>query len=84
MGIQKVYRSRSDRYIAGVCGGLGEYIDMDSTILRLGWVMVTIFSGVLPGVLIYCIAMFIIPKKPMVENGLQHTVIEVSGYSGKK
>jgi len=84
MAVQKVYRSREDRIIGGVCGGLGEYFDIDSTILRLGWVVVTIFSGLAPGVLIYVIALFIIPKKSTVERSLQKTVIEVRGNSNER
>ncbi|MFC1733497.1 PspC domain-containing protein [candidate division KSB1 bacterium] len=84
MVTQKVYRSREDRMIGGVCGGLGEYFDTDSTILRLGWFAITIFSGVIPGVLIYISALFIIPRKSSPERSLQKTVIEVKGYSNKE
>ena len=76
---QKVYRSHEDRIIVGVCGGLGEYFDIDATILRLFWVAVTIFSGIIPGVFIYVIAVFIIPRAQSEERSLQKTVIEVKG-----
>lgn len=84
MVIQKVYRSQEDKVIGGVCGGLGEYFSIDSTILRLGWVVVTIFSGVLLGVLVYIIALFIIPRKSSLKRSLQTTVIEVKGHTGEK
>jgi phage shock protein C len=83
MAILKVYRSKEDRVIGGVCGGLGEYFDVDSTILRLGWVIVTVFSGIVPGILIYIVALFIIPLKSSEERSLQKTVIEVRGSSKK-
>ena len=84
MASQKVYRSQEDKIIGGVCGGLGEYFEIDSTILRLGWVAITIFSGIVPGVLIYIVALLIIPRKPAVDRSLQNTVIEVRGDSSKK
>jgi len=81
MAGQRVYRSREDRLIGGICGGLGEYFDVDPTILRISWVAITVFSGVLPGVLVYCIALFIVPQTPPENRSLQKTVIEVKGYS---
>ena len=85
MASQKVYRSHKDRIIGGVCGGLGEYFDVDATLLRLGWVAVTIFSGIIPGVLVYIVALFLIPKEPIQEptqkRGLEKTVIEVKGHA---
>lgn len=84
MATRKVYRSKEDKIIGGICGGLGEYFDIDSTILRLGWVIVTIFSGIAPGILIYIIALFIIPKKVTTERNLQETVIEVKGNSNER
>lgn len=79
MKTQRVYRSHEDRIIGGVCGGLGEYFDVDPTILRLGWVAITIFTGIIPGVLIYIIALFIIPRATAEKRSLQKTVIEVKG-----
>ena len=84
MATQKLYRSREDKIIGGVCGGLGEYFGVDSTILRLGWVAITIFSGVIPGVFIYFIALLIIPRRQNLERSLQETVIEVRGKSNEK
>ncbi|RJQ32333.1 PspC domain-containing protein [Candidatus Parcubacteria bacterium] len=60
----KIYRSRKDRMVAGVMGGLGEYLDVDPTILRLIWIGVTAFTGFLPGIIAYIIAVLIIPLKP--------------------
>ncbi|MFT4343532.1 MAG: PspC domain-containing protein [Candidatus Woesearchaeota archaeon] len=55
-----LYRSTEDKMLAGVCGGIGEYFDIDPTIVRLIWVFATIF-GHGAGVLIYIIAAIIIP-----------------------
>jgi phage shock protein C len=62
---KKLYRSNTDKVFAGICGGLGEYYDVDAVILRLIWLLVVIFTGIFPGVLVYLIAIFIIPKKPV-------------------
>ncbi len=58
---KKLYRSERDRMIAGVCGGLAEYFDVDPVIVRLLWVAVTIFVGA--GILLYIIACIIVPNE---------------------
>lgn len=58
---RKLYRSERNRMIAGVCGGLGEYFDVDATIVRLLWVAVTLFVGA--GILLYIIACIIMPDE---------------------
>jgi phage shock protein PspC (stress-responsive transcriptional regulator) len=63
--VKKLYRSRSERMIAGVCGGVGEYFDLDPTLVRLGFV---IFSIPFPFmVLAYLIMMVVIPNEPNFE-----------------
>jgi phage shock protein PspC (stress-responsive transcriptional regulator) len=57
-------RSRTDRKIAGVCGGLAEFMAVDSTAVRLLWAVLTILPGaIVLGVLAYVIAWFIIPER---------------------
>jgi phage shock protein PspC (stress-responsive transcriptional regulator) len=61
-------RSRSDRKIGGVCGGLAEYLGVDSTPLRLLWVVLSILPGAIAGGLIaYVIAWIVIPNPPLTE-----------------
>ena len=56
-------RSTTDRQIAGVCGGMAEYFDVDSTAVRLVWVIASIFCGVIiGGVIAYLLAWLIIPR----------------------
>lgn len=56
-------RSTTDRQIAGVCGGLAEYFGVDSTLVRLVWVIASIFCGVIiGGVIAYLLAWLIIPQ----------------------
>lgn len=56
---EKYYRSTGDRVLAGVCGGLAEYLDLDPTLVRVLWVVVTLFSvgiGLLAYVLLWLLA----------------------------
>jgi phage shock protein C len=57
---KKLYRSNVDAKLFGVCGGLGEYFEIDSTIVRLLWVIFTFCGGA--GLFAYIIAALIIPK----------------------
>jgi len=59
---KRLFRSKKNRMIAGVCAGIGEYLDIDPTVIRLLWVLITFFSGG-AGVLAYIIAWIIIPEK---------------------
>ena len=59
---KKLYRSKTNKKIFGVCGGLAEYFDIDATIIRLVLVLAVLFAGV--GVLAYLIAALIMPVKP--------------------
>lgn len=58
----KLYRSRSNKMIAGICGGIGEYFSIDPTIIRL-ILIILVFLG-LSGVLFYIIAWIVIPEEP--------------------
>jgi phage shock protein C len=60
---KRLKRSREDRMIAGVCGGFAKYIVSDPTIVRLIFALVTVFTAIIPGVLIYIIMWIIIPKE---------------------
>lgn len=60
---KKLYRSRSERMISGVCGGLAEYFDIDPTVVRLLFVAGTLFGG--PGLLAYIICMVLMPLEPL-------------------
>jgi phage shock protein C len=60
--VKKLYRSRDEKMIAGVCGGLAEYFEIDPTIVRLLFLALLIFGG--GGLLIYIIMWIIVPQKP--------------------
>jgi phage shock protein PspC (stress-responsive transcriptional regulator) len=59
---KKLYRSKTDKKVAGVCGGIGKYFSIDPTLIRLGVVLFTLFGGC--GLLAYIIAAFVIPEEP--------------------
>lgn len=60
MESRRLYRSNTNKMICGVCGGLGEYFNIDPTIVRLIWAIL-LFSG--PGLFAYIIAAVVIPQK---------------------
>ncbi len=59
---KKLYRSKADRYLFGVCGGLGEYFQMDANIFRLLFLVFTFIGGI--GLILYVIAIIIVPENP--------------------
>lgn len=58
---KKLIRSK-DRILAGVCGGLAEYLGIDATIVRIGYVLISILSAAFPGIFVYLILMLIMPN----------------------
>lgn len=60
---KKLYRSRNDRMIAGVCGGLAEYFNVDSTFIRLALLFIFLFQGI--GLIAYLIAWVVISEEPV-------------------
>ena len=61
---KKLYRSNKDKKLAGVCGGLAEYLGMDASIIRVIWVLLALFAGC--GLLAYIICALIIPQDPSI------------------
>ena len=68
---QKLYRSRENRMLGGVCGGLGEYFDIDPTLVRVLFVFGA-FIGI-PGalLLIYLVMLILVPQSPEVATDIQ-------------
>ena len=58
---KRLHRSNENKVVAGVCGGIAEYFDMDPTLIRLAWILFCALGG--SGVLAYIIAAIIIPEK---------------------
>ena len=57
-------RSRTDRKLGGVLGGFAEHFDIDPTVLRVGYVLVSVISAAFPGFLVYLLLWLIIPSAP--------------------
>lgn len=62
--IKRLYLSETDKKISGVCGGIGEFYHVDSSLVRLAWIILTILTGVFPGLVGYIIAAVVIPRRP--------------------
>lgn len=59
---KKLYRSKRYRMIAGVCGGMAEFIGWDPSMVRLIYVLLSIFSAAFPGILFYILCWLIMPE----------------------
>ena len=59
---KKLYRSATDKKLAGVCGGVAKYLNMDPTVIRVLWAIVSLFGFI--GVVAYIVCAFIIPEEP--------------------
>jgi phage shock protein C len=69
---RKLYRSESDRMVGGVCGGLGDYLDIDSTLVRIIFVALALMGG--PGFLVYLILLIIVPSEEILTSRSKHVV----------
>lgn len=78
---KKLYRSETNKVIAGVCGGMGEYFDIDPVLVRVIWLLLVIFGG--GGLLAYFICWLIIPTKsnlkddPSTGDTIKNNVVEM-------
>src|SRR6056297_755697 len=63
---KRLYRSRDDRVLAGVCSGLGKYLDVDPVIIRLIWAATILLAGA--GIFLYIVAWIIIPEEPITRK----------------
>jgi phage shock protein PspC (stress-responsive transcriptional regulator) len=60
---KQLFRSKKDRILAGICAGIGEYLDIDSTVIRVLLVLFTIMTGLFPGLIFYFMLWVIIPEE---------------------
>ena len=75
---KKLYRSKKDRWVAGVCGGLAEYLDIDPIVIRLIAFLLVLSAG--GGLLIYIIAWLIVPEEPDLPTNMDEsqTVVDIT------
>lgn len=60
---KKLYRSTDNRMVAGIAAGMADYFNLDPTVLRVGWIILTIITGGM-AILAYLILIFVIPNEP--------------------
>jgi phage shock protein C len=63
-GPRRLYRSRTQRMLGGVCGGFAEYLNADPTVVRVVYVVLSILSVAFPGILAYLILLLVVPLAP--------------------
>ena len=60
---KRLYKSDTNKMLAGVLGGIGEYFDLDPTLIRVGYLLLSFFSAGFPGLLLYIILAVIMPRR---------------------
>jgi len=71
----KLLRAYDDHCVAGVCGGLAEYLGWDAGRLRLVWVLATIFTG-FAGVIVYLVLWYLMPESPPPQKSFEPAVLQ--------
>lgn len=61
---KRLFRSRTESMLAGVCGGIAEYFELDPTLVRIAYIILSVLSAAFPGLLVYIILWLVIPEKP--------------------
>ncbi|MCX7832156.1 MAG: PspC domain-containing protein [Actinobacteria bacterium] len=80
--MKRLYRSRKDRMIAGVCGGLGEYFQVDPTLIRVAFAALTLFNGA--GLILYIILAIVIPNSPEELEEPPKKIVEQESTTSQK
>jgi len=62
--MKRLYKSNKNKIFAGVVGGIGEYFNIDPVVLRVLWVFLIVFTGLAPGIIVYLLAMVVMPIDP--------------------
>jgi len=61
--IKRLYRSRTNKMIAGVCAGFADYVNMDPTVIRVLYAIGTLFTAFFGGIILYIVMMIIVPEE---------------------
>lgn len=64
--MEKKLTKSNDKKLAGVCAGIAEYLDIDPTVVRVAYAMLSFFSAAFPGLVVYIVLALIMPEKPQV------------------
>ena len=65
---KKLYRSRNDKMVSGVCAGIANYLNIDPTLVRVIYAVLSVFTAFVPGLILYIVLAIVIPQEPMVEG----------------
>ncbi len=65
---KRLHRSRTDRQLTGVLGGVSDYLRMDPSFVRIAYVILTILTGFVPGLFLYLIMTFVVPVEPEAQG----------------
>ena len=68
MASEKKLTRSANKILAGVCGGIAEYFEIDPTLVRVAYAALTIFSAGFPGVILYIIMLILMPQAPTIEQ----------------
>ena len=74
--MKKFHKSLHNRDIFGVFGGIAEYYDISPHSLRIGWIVITLMTGFLPGIFIYLVATVVIPEPPIGKSQAEKVSID--------
>ena len=74
---KKLYRDTANQKLAGVCAGLAKYLNVDVTVIRIIWALITLLGG--SGIIAYLICWLIIPEEPGFTEADWHDVTDNSG-----
>lgn len=64
MNNKKLYRNKKEGMFLGVCAGVSHYFNIDATVVRLSYILITAFTGFIPGIIVYILAALVIPENP--------------------
>jgi len=62
--MKKLYKSNTNKVIAGVIGGVGEYFNLDPVLLRLAYLLLAILTAIFPAIIAYLVACIVVPSHP--------------------
>ncbi len=79
-----LYRSRSNRLIGGVAAGIGEYLGIDPTVVRLLFVLAALVGWVAPAVVVYLVMLFVVPEEPIASATTSGPIGRESAPTGEE
>ena len=66
--MKRLYKSDTDKKWSGICAGIAEYFDVDPTLIRVGYIFITIITGVIPGLIAYFVLSWVMPREEEIKK----------------